>query len=1334
MRQHATLFLFTLAIILVLLSLIPASNGEKEPIWSHPTSDSIRAVDISDDGEYIVSGGRDQRVKLFQRNSSEPIWEFESEEIIYQIDISADGKYIAAKSSNGRIYVFHTNDSMPLWWRDMDTLGGKVRISDDGDKIIVSDNNDYLYLYDKDDPSYQWRYFIDITIGDIGISSDGEYIVAGGNDNEVHLFGNDIPEARIYHIKPDVALVGEEVEFREFSQDDGYPERIVWSSDHDGEIYNGTESIFTLSNLSQNIHAISLKVQDCYGVWSEEVFDSLVVHKPPVANISAILPEEPNEGDEITFQGNGTDDGIVVKYSWFSSLDDDLYFGPANNFSRSDLSPGAHIITLKVQDNNGEWSENAQYELFINAAPKATYAQLSQDLIAETEFVIANGHGIDDQGVEEFRWRVVNSSGVEVYTESNKTINFSAEKYPDLVPGNYTFYFGLRDANDVWSPELERSLTIHQTPIAFIHSVSPSPALAGEPLTFDWSYEDDGEYHIRYWRYRNGSGPLITSGNRPPYSLPAGSYTIFLKVRDDHEVWSEEVSIQLLVHERPEAAIVEIIPSTVRPNDPIRFLASASDDGEILRYQWRSTLTGILYDGPNSAFNCSANSCLNLSIGIHTIGLTVQDDLGAWSQEVFSELIISEVPNATILAIDPDPQLQGREVTFHALGLDLDGIALYVWRSSIDGEFYNGSDYLIQHSQLSEGNHTITLQVMDTRGLWSDPVTAELTIDRNYIGKSGLSVEILNPGTEDVVSGNVTFNGTARDDQYGIHSVEVFIQRLEWREVGEITLVSPGNYTWSYTWNSSELNPGRYLVSVRASNGYESSGRPSIYIIVEDPLHPEDNKEPEGKVPLGEAVAMITVSIGILGICGLILYYNVYKWPKVKARLISKYGFCSWLSKNWDDISHILTRPKVMLFLLLGIFLLREWLTSNFSTTTIGGMCFLLVIIPSLLVLVKRKFFGGPSKGKVSVGRTINYEVYVPPPPPPLVSPSPPTGPPAAPPLPTGPSASTPPLFPPSPLTGPSGVPPSKTVPPTPPPPPMPQAPAPPPPPMPQAPASSSQPDSSSPVSPMSDTPPPPTPPHPASRSPQTPLPTTPITPPPPDNLSFPSTMSTTPPLPATPFPPDSSSIPSQRPASTAAPLPRADDSYHAEYDPEDLIELQDAHEQLLAYAKEFGFLLDWDLERFRSELWDSHGELPKGPEDLDMVEDLIIAPPQGFSLDWKFSCNDVIRDAGGCLKDHGIELSMAGSATDRDAILSKDPVLRGNAIRYGDEVKFIEFSTPRDIIREVNDFLQRDGLIFLDADRGGDSYEFILVDLEVSERILQEGLFSFKEVMSDIT
>jgi len=78
-------------------------------------------------------------------------------------------------------------------------------------------------------------------------------------------------------------------------------------------------------------------------------------NQPPVAYIDSILPSEVTLGEEITFEGHGTDtDGTVVAYRWRSSKDDLL--SSKANFSTSSLSEGEHIIFFKVQDNNGTWS------------------------------------------------------------------------------------------------------------------------------------------------------------------------------------------------------------------------------------------------------------------------------------------------------------------------------------------------------------------------------------------------------------------------------------------------------------------------------------------------------------------------------------------------------------------------------------------------------------------------------------------------------------------------------------------------------------------------------------------------------------------------------------------------------------------------------------------------------------------------------------------------------------------------------------------------------------------------------------------------------------------
>jgi len=79
-------------------------------------------------------------------------------------------------------------------------------------------------------------------------------------------------------------------------------------------------------------------------------------NQPPTAYIDSISPTEPSGGETVTFDGHGTDpDGTVVAHRWRSSIDGAL--SAKATFETSALSEGEHTIYLKVQDNNGDWSE-----------------------------------------------------------------------------------------------------------------------------------------------------------------------------------------------------------------------------------------------------------------------------------------------------------------------------------------------------------------------------------------------------------------------------------------------------------------------------------------------------------------------------------------------------------------------------------------------------------------------------------------------------------------------------------------------------------------------------------------------------------------------------------------------------------------------------------------------------------------------------------------------------------------------------------------------------------------------------------------------------------------
>ncbi len=78
----------------------------KLPLWSKNVGGWVNSLDITDNGEYIVSGGKNKKVHLFSKSSPEPIFEFSVESSIRSVAISPNGKYFAA-ATNDYIYLFH---------------------------------------------------------------------------------------------------------------------------------------------------------------------------------------------------------------------------------------------------------------------------------------------------------------------------------------------------------------------------------------------------------------------------------------------------------------------------------------------------------------------------------------------------------------------------------------------------------------------------------------------------------------------------------------------------------------------------------------------------------------------------------------------------------------------------------------------------------------------------------------------------------------------------------------------------------------------------------------------------------------------------------------------------------------------------------------------------------------------------------------------------------------------------------------------------------------------------------------------------------------------------
>jgi len=264
------------------------------------------------------------------------------------------------------------------------------------------------------------------------------------------------------------------------------------------------------------------------------------VNQDPEAYIDSITPNPATSGNTISFEGHGTDDGIIIEWEWKSNVDEGL--SSSEDFSDSGLSEGTHTISFRVKDDDDKWSEYVQKTLIINPPgsqgdpsnptenqePVAFIDIISPNPVQYNKSVSFEGHGTDEDGtITEWKW----TSGIDGVIGSEESFNIS-----DLSVGNHTIYFEVKDDASEWSEQATESLIISLDPLN-----QPPVANAGRPylgavsdaISFDGSesYDEDGEIIEYLWDFGDettGAGESITH----TYTSP-GNYTITLTVTDD---------------------------------------------------------------------------------------------------------------------------------------------------------------------------------------------------------------------------------------------------------------------------------------------------------------------------------------------------------------------------------------------------------------------------------------------------------------------------------------------------------------------------------------------------------------------------------------------------------------------------------------------------------------------------------------------------------------------------------------------------------------------------------------------------------------------------------
>jgi len=201
---------------------------------------------------------------------------------------------------------------------------------------------------------------------------------------------------------------------------------------------------------------------------------------PPTAYVDSVYPINITCGETVDFKGHGIDpDGTVGAYDWRSSRDGDLSTAPS--FSTSTLSPGTHTIWFKVQDNDGQWSNEVSATVVVAA-------------VGETKPVInsfiANPANIGLGETATLSWDVTGCTNVSI----NQAIGSVGLNGTRVVSPSKTTTYTLTAVNQLGTTMANVQVVVGQKPITKVElysiaaedgQVSRSGSIGSQPLVGD---------------------------------------------------------------------------------------------------------------------------------------------------------------------------------------------------------------------------------------------------------------------------------------------------------------------------------------------------------------------------------------------------------------------------------------------------------------------------------------------------------------------------------------------------------------------------------------------------------------------------------------------------------------------------------------------------------------------------------------------------------------------------------------------------------------------------------------------------------------------------------
>lgn len=524
---------------------------------------------------------------------------------------------------------------------------------------------------------------------------------------------------------------------------------------------------------------------------------------PPVAQFT-YTPEKPLVNETVIFDASESYDpdpnGTIVSYEWDFGDGSPIETLPTPLVEHVYSAPGNYTVTLVVTDDEGlEGSTSAVVTVIAHPIANFTYSP-ETPLVDETVTFNASNSEPNGGTIVSYNWDFGDGSAPVNTTSPTITHIYTAA-------GNYTVTLTVVDSENL-TDTTSASIVIINYPVANF-SYSPSYPIVNEVVTFNASAsEPDGGTIVEYfWDFGdgdNGTGVVVTH----TYTT-YGTFVVNLTVTDS-EGLSNSLTQEVNVREYPEASFM-YSPASPLIGETVTFDASGSkpNGGEIISYSWDFgdgfTGSGVIVNHTYSGY------------GIYNVTLTVVDSEGLSGTSTLSiRILIAPTANFTY---SPKYPTVNQSVTFNAsIAFDPDGtIVSYVWDFG-DGNVTTTTSPLITHVYQDANTYEVTLTVIDDDGL-TDNITQNIAV-YTTVPIHDIAVIHVETNSSWAYRGDLIEITAIVVNEGNIvekFNVTIYYNETEIVTFGDIYLSAGENLTLTFTWNTSTVTPGSYVIYVVTS-------------------------------------------------------------------------------------------------------------------------------------------------------------------------------------------------------------------------------------------------------------------------------------------------------------------------------------------------------------------------------------------------------------------------------------------------------------------------------------------------------------------------------------